>query len=53
MESKICSKCKLEKNISEFWKEKKKKDGLQIYCKDCCKKIRKEYFKEYKKPFKN
>lgn len=29
METKICSKCKKEKPISEFGKNKAKKDGLQ------------------------
>jgi len=29
---KICKKCKYEKNIGEFCKNKNKKDGLDIYC---------------------
>ena len=33
--SKICSKCKLEKDESEFYANKRKADGLDYYCKDC------------------
>jgi len=32
---KVCTKCKIEKNKSEFSKYKNKKDGLQLYCKKC------------------
>jgi hypothetical protein len=32
---KICKKCKIYKNLSEFGKNKNKKDGLNIYCKNC------------------
>lgn len=35
METKICSKCKKEKPVSEFGKNKAKKDGLQAECKEC------------------
>ena len=37
METKICSKCKEEKGVCEFRKDKQKKDGLYPSCKDCCK----------------
>lgn len=33
--SKICSKCKIEKNDDEFYSNKRCKDGLDYYCKDC------------------
>ena len=33
--SKICSRCKEEKNISLFSKNKNMIDGLQKECKDC------------------
>lgn len=33
---KICSRCKIEKELSEFCKSKKSKDGLYCHCKDCC-----------------
>ena len=35
---KVCSKCKVEKDLSEFYKNKLSKDGLDYYCKDCRKK---------------
>ena len=33
--TKICSKCKKEKSLSEYYKAKKEKDGLQFECKAC------------------
>lgn len=32
---KVCSKCGIEKEVSEFYKDKKGKDGLRAYCKNC------------------
>jgi NAD-dependent SIR2 family protein deacetylase len=32
---KQCSKCKKQKDESEFSKNRKNKDGLRYYCKDC------------------
>ena len=32
---KICSYCKIEKDIKEFGKHRGMKDGLRIYCKNC------------------
>jgi len=49
---KKCSKCKIEKNYSEFHKDKKAKDGLRSRCKCCLKKYyqeNKEYIKQYRK----
>jgi hypothetical protein len=40
MEKKICSKCKEEKEVCEFSKDKSRKDGYDIYCKSCCKQKR-------------
>ena len=37
MEVKQCTKCKEVKAVSEYYKDVKKKDGLNIYCK-CCQK---------------
>lgn len=34
---KICSKCNIEKPISEFWKRKETRDGYRTDCKDCIK----------------
>jgi len=41
MSSKTCSKCGVEKDVSEFNKNKNNKDGLQFWCKLC----RKEHYK--------
>lgn len=43
---KKCSKCKKEKSKTEFFKRSKAIDGLQAYCKDCKKTIRKTYYEE-------
>ena len=37
MDTKVCSKCKEEKPISEFCRDKRRKDGLYPQCKLCCK----------------
>lgn len=48
--TKICSKCKLEKLLTEFSKNKLCKDGLQAWCKLCKQEHMREYIKsdEYK-----
>lgn len=49
---KKCTKCGEEKEESEFYKEKSRKDGLQLHCKFCNKEYtvkNKEKIKEYKK----
>jgi hypothetical protein len=51
---KICSKCKIEKDLSEFNKCKNKKDGVSVWCKECFKQYRKEHKKhasDYKKQY--
>ncbi len=35
METKICSKCKVEKEITDFPKDKNRPDGYYVYCKEC------------------
>jgi hypothetical protein len=40
---KLCVKCNVEKEKTLFNKFKSSKDGLQSYCKECCKIIDKEY----------
>jgi hypothetical protein len=49
VKTKICSKCKLIKNISEFVKHPQTKDGLQCRCNECRKIEKKEYYKKNKK----
>lgn len=36
METKICSKCKVEKLLYDFSKDKNRSDGYYVYCKECC-----------------
>jgi len=47
MKNKICTKCKQEKEISNFNKQKGGKDGLRSQCKQCIKDYRKTYDAEY------
>lgn len=51
---KTCSKCKTKKNLEEFGKEKRNKDGRRSDCKECNKLVRSKwidnnanYFKEW------
>jgi hypothetical protein len=43
MNIKECAKCKIEKPINEFNKDRKRKDSLYIYCRSCKSIIGKEY----------
>lgn len=43
MKTKICTKCKVEKDIKEFYKDKSTKDKLYPSCKLCCHKKEKQY----------
>ena len=52
--TKICTKCKIEKPLSEFYKNKATLDGLQYMCKICVleyhqshKKEKAKYYREY------
>lgn len=50
MEAKICQVCKEPKSLSEFWRNKAEKDGLQRKCKSCCRAYRaknKDHLKQY------
>lgn len=57
---KQCIKCKITKEIHDFHKNKKRKDGVAVWCKNCIKtyhavnkeaiaSLHKEYYKEYYK----
>ena len=37
IETKVCTKCGVEKSLEMFYKDKAKKDGLQGKCKECVK----------------
>jgi len=41
---KICSKCKIEKDFSEFYKRKDTKDGLRQQCKSCHNEVNKIHY---------
>jgi len=43
IESKICTKCKVEKDFSQYGKNKKSKSGHENSCKECMKKNRQAY----------
>ena len=45
---KICSICKVEKNINEFNKNSNTKDGYRSDCRECQSKYYKEYYQENK-----
>lgn len=49
MEVKICTKCKVEKELSEFPNNKNGKDGKHCWCKICNQKNTSKWEKEYKK----
>ena len=52
--NKICTKCKVEKDVSGFYKSSKTKDGLKCQCKDCARKYdqeNREKIAEYKKRY--
>jgi hypothetical protein len=48
MENKTCLKCGIEKPLSEFSKDKNRKDGLQACCKDCWIIITRNNYLKYK-----
>lgn len=43
---KKCSKCKIEKETSEFNKKSRNRDGLQSQCKDCYKEVHKKHYEK-------
>ena len=43
--TKVCCKCNRELSVSEFYKDKTRKDGLQCWCKECCSKYKQTYNK--------
>lgn len=53
MRTKVCSKCKEEKTITEFNKNKTKKDGYQSYCRDCSNGKLKEHYEKNKDSYAN
>lgn len=54
---KKCGRCGEIKPLSEFTKNKSRKDGLSVYCKSCIKEIypgyKKKYYEQHPDTFKN
>ena len=49
-EKKKCTKCKRNKILAWFGKDKRRKDGLDVYCKGCKSKCQaKYYYKDHEK----
>lgn len=46
--SKICSKCKAEKQLDEFCKDSNRKDGRYVYCKECVRPVNRKFYSENK-----
>lgn len=48
METKVCTKCGVEKPLDQFAKNSSKPDGLSPQCKECKHKYYEEYYKKHK-----
>ena len=44
VKTKKCTKCGMEKPLSEFALNRRAKDGLQYYCKDCSNRVNSERY---------
>ncbi len=44
---KLCLKCNVEKDVTEFHKNKSKPDGLQVHCKSCKKLVDALHYKNF------
>ena len=51
--SKECTKCRKTKNKSEFFKDKKRSDGLRHWCKKCCNEANKKWYRSNYRSVKN
>jgi len=45
--NKTCSRCKTEKDLAEFYKDKGRKDGLYPVCKECHNKAIREFYQSH------
>jgi len=46
METKVCTKCKAEKSLVDFGKNKRKSDGLEPRCRDCVNQASRERYRK-------
>ena len=53
MKTKMCSKCKIEKELCEFVEQKSHKYGVSSYCSICSKKYNKQYYLKNKEKIKH
>lgn len=53
METKKCSKCKIEKPFDAFFKDKGRKIGIRCKCKECCKQDTYEWRAKNKSQYNN
>jgi len=49
VKEKRCHKCRRWKPESKFSKKRKRKDGLQQYCKECSSKVTRRYYRQNRK----
>lgn len=52
MAEKICRRCNEYKNLDAFNKDKSRKDGLRIYCRQCSKRTAQKHYEENKDYYK-
>lgn len=45
---KTCIRCEQDKPAAEFWRDKTTKDGMRIYCKECCREIAREDYRRHR-----
>lgn len=43
MKGKTCTKCKIQKPLTDYYKKKAAKDGLQSQCNSCAKENQREF----------
>lgn len=48
LKTKVCGRCKKEKEVSFFYKDSTRKDGYRGWCKECVKKHTKVYYQQNK-----
>jgi hypothetical protein len=53
MQTKVCSKCQIEKPFTEYFKDTKRAIGIRCKCKECCKKDTYEWRSKNKSAYNN